>query len=145
MAKTAAGFTLIEILVALAIAAITASLAFASYRTSLLRAARTEAIHGLLAIAAEQEKFHLNMGRYADRLDAAPGSEPAGLPVASRSLHGRYRLAIESADAAGFLAVARPQPAAGQDDPQCARITIDESGRRRAEDSGGRDATGTCW
>ena len=145
MAKAFPGFTLIEILVALAIAAITASLAFASYRTSLLRAARTEAVHGLLAIAAEQEKFHMNAGRYADRLDAAPGAEPTGLPVASRTLHGRYRLAIVSADAAGFLAVASPQPSAGQDDPRCARLSIDESGRRRAEDAHGRDATGACW
>lgn len=145
MAKAAPGFTLIEILVALAIAAITASLALASYRMSLQRAARTEAVHALLAIAAEQERFHLNAGRYADRLDAAPGAEPPGLPVASRTLHGRYRLVIESADAAGFLAVARPQSSTGQVDPHCARLSIDESGRRRAEDAHGRDSTGACW
>ena len=145
MAKAAAGFSLIELVIALAIAGVTASLAFASYRASLLRAARTEAIHGLLAIAAEQEKFHLNVGRYADRLDAAPGAEPPGLAIASLTLHGRYRLAIESADAAGFVAVARAQAAAGQSDPACARLSIDESGRRRAEDARGRDATAVCW
>lgn len=145
MAKAAAGFTLIEVLLALVIAGITASYALASYRASLIRASRTEAIHALLAIAAEQEKFHANRGSYSDRLDSAAGDEPPGLPIASRTLRGRYRLAIEYADSARFTAVARPQAEGGQDDPACARITIDESGRRRAEDRRGRDTTGTCW
>lgn len=145
MAKTAAGFTLIDLLVAVAIAAITASLAVTSYRASLARAARIEAVQALLAIAAEQEKFHLNAGRYADRLDASPGDQVPGLLVASRTVHDRYRLAIEFADAARFLAVARPQPDRARSDPACARITIDESGRRSAQDSRGRDATAVCW
>lgn len=145
MAQTrpTAGFTLIEVVMTLAIVAITTTLAMASYRGYLLRSHRIEAVQALLAAAAEQEKFHLAHGRYGDRLDAAAGSDPPGLPVASRTLRGRYRLAIEAADAAMFRVVAIT--AAERDDPLCLRMFIDESGRRGATDADGRDSTGKCW
>lgn len=144
MAKTAAaGFTLIELMIALAIVAITMSLAVASYRGHLQRSHRVEAAHALLAAAAEQEKFHLSHGRYGERLDGTAGGEPPALPVASSTPHGRYRLAVESADAAGFLVVALATER--HDDPLCARFSIDESGRREARDREGRDRTGRCW
>lgn len=145
MAQTspAAGFTLIEVVIALAVVAITTTLAMASYRDHLLRAHRVEAVQALLAAAAEQEKFHLAHGRYADRLDAAAGSEPPGLPVASGTLRGRYRLVVEAADVAAFRIVA--QVAHDRDDTLCRRMFIDESGRRGASDASGGDSTARCW
>lgn len=138
-----AGFTLIEVAIALAIVAITTTFAIASYRGHLLRGYRVEAVHALLAAAAEQEKFHLAHGHYGDRLDAAAGSEPPGLPVASRTPRGRYQLAVETADASAFRIVAFT--ANGRDDPLCPRMFIDESGRRGASDAEGRDSTVKCW
>jgi type IV pilus assembly protein PilE len=144
MAKTpAAGFTLIELMIALAIVAITMSFAVASYRGHVRRSHRIEAVHALLTIAAEQEKFHLAHGRYGDRLDAGAGSEPPGLPVASLTTRGRYRLAVELADAAQFRIAATPVD--DYPDPLCARLTLDESGRRLARDRSGRDSTTRCW
>lgn len=146
MAKNAAaGFTLIEVAIALVIVGITASFAIASYRNNLLRAYRSEATQTLLAIAAEQEKFHLNHGSYSDRLDAQPGDGRPGLPVGSSTVHRRYRLAIEYADTARFLVVATPDAVRGQDDAKCRRIMIDESGRRSALNSEQRDSTADCW
>lgn len=145
MAQTrpTAGFTLIEVAVALAIVAITTAFAIASYRGHLLRSHRVEAVQALLAAAAEQEKFHLAHGRYGDRLDAVAGSDPPGLPVASRTPRGRYRLVVEAADASAYRIVAfMPDET---DDPLCARMFIDESGRRSATDAGGRDSTVKCW
>ena len=145
MAQTrpATGFTLIEVTIALAVVAITTTFAIASYRGHLLRAYRVEAVQALLAAAAEQEKFHLAHGHYGDRLDAVAGSEPPGLPVASRTPRGRYRLAVEVADASAFRIVASTPD--GADDPLCARMFIDESGRRTATDAEGRDSTTKCW
>lgn len=145
MAQTrpAAGFTLIEIAIALAIVAITTTFAVASYRGHLLRAYRVEAVQALLAAAAEQEKFHLAHGHYGDRLDAVAGDDPPGLPVASRTLRGRYRLVVESADASAFRIAALV--ADERDDPLCPRMFIDESGRRGALDAAGRDSAVSCW
>jgi type IV pilus assembly protein PilE len=145
MAQTrlAPGFTLIEVAIALAVVAITTTLAMASYRGHLLRGYRIEALQALLAAAAEQEKFHLAHGRYGDRLDSAAGSEPPGLPVASRTPRGGYRLVVEAADASAFRIVAIV--ADERDDPLCPRMFIDESGRRSATDAEGRDSTRQCW
>ena len=140
------GFTLIEVMVALVIVAITASYALASYRRYLVRSYRLEAVQGLLTAAAEQEKFHLAHGRYSDRLDSARGDEPPGLPVPSITLHRRYEMAIELADAGVFRLVAMPLANGGQrDDTDCRQFSIDESGRRQARDSMGDDSTNRCW
>lgn len=141
-----AGFTLIETMIVLVILAITASYALSSYRRHVLRSYRLEALQGLLTAAAEQEKFHLTQGHYSDRLDAAAGDDPPGLPVASLTPHRRYRMAVEFADASVFSVVATPDEHGGQvDDAECRRISIDESGRREARDSSGRDSTSRCW
>ncbi len=144
MAKaSSAGFTLIEVLIALAIVAITTTFAVASYRGHVARSHRVEAVHALLAAAAEEEKFHLAQGRYGERLDGVASGDPAGLPVKSLTPRGRYRLAVEVADVTSFRIVA--SPAGGHSDPLCARFSIDESGRREARDREGRDSTTRCW
>ena len=137
------GFTLIEIMIALAVVAITTSLAFSTYRRHVQRGHRVEAVQALLAAAAEQEKFHLAHGQYANRLDAAIDSEPPGIPVASTTPRGRYRLSIASADAASYRVMA--ERVGASDDPSCIRLSIDESGRRLASDAADRDTTPTCW
>ena len=142
-AHPAAGFTLIELVIALAIVAITTSIAASSYRTYLRRGHRSEAVQALLAAAVEQEKFHLANGRYGDRLDAAAGEEPPGLSVASRTPGGHYVLAVPTATAAEYRVVATATGGGG--DPGCSSLSIDESGRRAAADARGSDSTARCW
>jgi type IV pilus assembly protein PilE len=140
------GFTLIEVMVALVIVAITASFAFASYRRYLLRSYRLEAVQSLLTAAAEQEKFHLAHGRYSDRLDAGVEDEPPGLRVPSITPGRRYALTIEGADAGVFRIAAMALGNSSQmDDKDCRQFTIDESGRRQSRDSAGNDSTNRCW
>ncbi len=142
-ARTSAGFTLIELMIALAILAITSAIATSSYRNYLRRGHRSEAVQALLAAAVEQEKFHLANGRYGNRLDAVAGEDPPGLPVASRTTGGHYALAVATATAAEYRMVAS---AAGPGtDPECSSLSIDESGRRAAADGGGADSTARCW
>lgn len=142
-AQPAAGFTLIELVIALAIVAITTTIAAASYRSHVVRSHRVEAVHALLAVAAEQEKFHLSHGHYGERLDAAAGEDPPGLPVASRTAGGHYMLAVEAATAAEFRVVATAT--SDRADPLCRSLSIDESGRRAAKDSLGSDSAPRCW
>lgn len=133
-------------MVVLAIVAITATFALASYRHYLLRSYRIEAAESLLAAAAEQERFHLAHGRFSDRLDARPDDEPPGLRVPSITLRRRYALAIERADASVFRIVATPLENGGQrDDNDCKQFSIEESGLRQSRDSAGNDSTSRCW
>ena len=145
-----AGFTLVELLVTVAVVAILTTLATAGYRQYLRRANRADATTALLRIASAQEKHYLQNGRYAsgDELPAAP---PAGLGI-PRTERGYYRLAVEIPDgdaASGFLATATVQPGAAQaDDHDCWVFAIDAQGRRsaRTHDGGsGAEVTDRCW
>ena len=142
-ARAAAGFTLIEVVIALAVVAITTMIAASTYRNHLRRGHRAQAVQALLMAAAEQEKFHLAHGSYGNRLDAAAGDDPPGLPVASRLPGGHYTLAIELASAAEFRVVATASGT--QADPSCRVMSIDESGRRHATDTQGGDSARRCW
>jgi type IV pilus assembly protein PilE len=142
-ARAAAGFTLIEVLIALAVVAITTMIAASTYRNHLRRGYRAQAAQALLMAAVEQEKFHLAYGSYGNRLDGAVGDEPPALPVASRTPGGHYTLAIEIATASEFRVIATAS--GNQADPACQRLSIDESGRRLAENSRGADSARRCW
>ena len=139
----AAGFTLIEVLIALAIIAITTLLAASTYRKQLQRGHRAQAAQSLLIAAAEQEKFHLANGTYVSRLDAAAGDDPPGLPVASRTPGGHYTIAVTLATAAEFRIAATAS--GSQPDPACHMMSIDESGRRLATGADGADTAARCW
>ena len=93
-APPAAGFTLIELVIALAIVAITTMIAASSYRSQLRRSHRAEAVQALLVAAAEEEKFHLANGSYGNRLDAAVGERSSGtarrIADARRSLRAQH-------------------------------------------------------
>ena len=139
----AAGFTLIEVMIALAVVAITTLLAASTYRSHLRRGHRAQAAQALLLAAAEQEKYHLAHGSYGSRLDASVGDDPPGLPVGSRTPGGHYAIAVTVATAAEFRVVATA--AGSQADPACRVMSIDESGRRVATGAGGADTSARCW
>jgi type IV pilus assembly protein PilE len=139
------GFSLIELLVTIAIIGILASIAYPSYRSQLLRAQRTDATAALLRVAAAQERFYLQNNSYAATANlttAPPGG--LGIPGTDRRY---YTLTIESADlAAGFTAVAVPVAGGPQArDTDCARFTLTEAQLRGATKSAGADNTANCW
>ena len=140
------GVTLLELLVTLALASALAALAYPSYRTALLRAHRVEAIDALLGIAAAQERFHMQHGRYASRLD--DGSDPPEpvLAIAAVTTGGRYRLALEESGLTDYTATAAPLTGSPQDtDARCSLFSIRANGQRAARDRQGTDTTSLCW
>lgn len=142
MPARTAGWTLIELLVALVIIAILATFALPAYRSHALRAHRVEAKSALLALAAAQERFYLHHDRYAAHAELAV-APPQGLGLAEMTRDGRYRLTIAVADAREFRAAA----AATADqvaDERCATFTIDAYGARTATSVAGIAAPG-CW
>ena len=65
MKKTQYGFTLIELMITVAIIAILAGIAYPSYLSQVRRSNRTEARTALLQAQVAQEKFFLQYNRYA--------------------------------------------------------------------------------
>lgn len=70
--KPQAGFTLIELVITVAIVAILAAVAYPSYQNYLMRGRRTDGKEIMQRIAAAEERFYTNRNRYTD--DPPPDS-----------------------------------------------------------------------
>lgn len=138
------GYSLIELLVVAGIVAMLAAIAVPGYRSHMLRVHRTEAIQALLALAAAQERHHLQHGRYAAALGAADDGTVERLPLSTATDGGRYRLAIDAADELMFTARAAAIGTQA-DDRACATFGIDETGARTAWNRSGARNDAGCW
>ncbi len=145
MSKRNSGYTLVELLVTVAIVAALAAVAVPSYRQYVMRAKRADATTALLRVAAMQERFYIQNNTYAStaEMDDAP---PAGLGITGTE-RGYYTLAIDSADlTTGYTATATVVDGGEQaDDTACAAFTVTAQGGRGATDSGGASNTDRCW
>jgi type IV pilus assembly protein PilE len=130
------GFSLIELMIVVAIIAIIATFAFPSYRQHVIRSHRTDATSALLRVAADQEKFYIQNNRYASY-------DELGSPTTE---NGWYTLAVAEADAATFTATATVTSGGGQeDDPHCKEFSINAEGQKLATDPADGDSTDQCW
>jgi len=122
----------LELVVALAIAAVLLALALPSYHRYTLRAARAEAVRQLHAAAACQERVRAVTGYY-DTSRCLP--QPAD---------GAYRFRFEPSNDAQSLAFelhADPGQARRGDD--CGGLSLDQAGTRRI--TGREEKLPDCW
>lgn len=139
--RHARGFTLIELMVVVAVAAILASLAVSSYRKSVMRAHRTEATAAMLNVASAQEKFFLQNNTYTTNFTDAP---PDGLGLGSATTaNGYYELEVTAGStgsiATSFIATATAAGTQERDTAACRVFTIDDTGARTPA------ADSDCW
>lgn len=143
--QRSSGYTLMELLVTVAIAGILTAVAVPSYRQYTMRAKRADATTALLRLAAQQERFYIQNNTYAaaDLLDDAP---PAGLGIPNTD-RGYYTLDIQSPDlTTGYTATATVVAGGEQaDDNDCGAFSVTAQGLRSATDSGGADNSDRCW
>ena len=131
------GFTLIELMVTVAIVGILAAVALPSYRSSVLRSARSEGKSALLEAATRQEQYYLDNKTYTTTMTALGLSAD---PYITEG--GSY-----SVDAAATTNIAidytlTATPISGQaDDTDCANLTLTSNGIKGAS---GTD-TADCW
>ena len=132
------GYTLVELAVALAILGLLVTLAQVTWSEHRRRAGRSDATVALLTLAAHQEAYYLESGRYAATV-AAPPPAGLGLPATTR---GGYRLEIQGAGIDGYTAIAVPAAGSPQAaDVRCQRFMIDARGRRDSSPAGPE----VCW
>jgi type IV pilus assembly protein PilE len=126
------GFSLIELLIAVAIIGIIAMIALPSYRTYMLESRRADARNALMQVQVKQEMYRGGHSAYA--------STVTDLGLSSTSESGYYTLSIGSADASGYTATAVPSGNQA-DDTECGTFAVTEDGK----DTTGSYAGTGCW
>ena len=145
--RALSGFSLTELLVALAILALLAAAAVPLWQRQVQKAHRLDATDTLMRIAVLQERFYFDNGRYAAAAELGQ-TPPAGLGVTGTE-RNYYRLQLQTTDsdaAAGFSLTATADPNGPQaSDEQCHEFSLDSTGQRTSETASGEDSTTTCW
>lgn len=132
------GFTLIEMMVTVALVGILAAVALPSYDSFIQKARRTEAKAALVDLASRQEKFYSINNKYtATAADLGYGA----LPVPTES--GLYTLSL-TANASSYTAKATPRGAQAKD-VQCYGFAINDTGRKSNFSAAGNALTADCW
>ena len=158
------GFSLMELMVTVAIVAILASIAIPSYRSYIIRANRTVAKTALLEVAAKQESYftdHKGYAVYFDRLGY--GASASSASTAYVDTQGKISLSNTGAiytlmltgvgtmsscaglsGAAGGLAFAiSAAPTGTQIDAICGTICVSQTGERGT--TAGASKIADCW
>lgn len=137
--RRSTGFTLIEVLVTVAIVAILAAIAIPNYSQYVERTRRTDAQEKLLDMAAQMERWFFNQNQYTNDVEKIGGA---------LSTDGYYSVAISGTGTAPFtkyLLTATPVTGEAQSkDTECTKFTIDNTGQRLAY-KGAALNTDSCW
>jgi type IV pilus assembly protein PilE len=94
--KHGRGFTLIEVMIVVAIVAIIATIALPSYQDSVRKSRRADAVLALQQIQIEQEKFRAECPTYASNVAGTRTCNDRGLALATSSSDGYYTLNLLS-------------------------------------------------
>ena len=119
--KKARGFTLIELMIAVAIVAILASIAIPAYQKSVQKSRRADAMSTLLQLQLAQEKWRANNTAYTTSLSSLKWNS-------SVSADGFYTVAITQASATTFTITATPKTGGPQVGDSCGTFTVTQNG-----------------
>lgn len=126
------GFTLIEVMIVVAIVGVLAAIAFPSYQQYLRRGARSEVQAYMMDMAARQAQFLIDNRAYAD----SPGALGLSTPT---SIASKYTVTIDPPEVTPPAFTVRAVPIGSQASDTCGTLTLTSAGVKSAT------GTGTCW
>lgn len=132
------GFTLIELMITVAIVGILAAIAYPSYLSYIVKSNRAAAKSFLLEVSSRQQRYLLDARSYAPDLATLQMTAP---PEVSKN-YTVTTAPTAGATPPGFTASAAPSGSQAVRDVGCGTLTIDEAGTKSVSGSSGVAA---CW
>lgn len=137
------GFTLIELMVVVAVVGILAAIAYPSYQNSIMKSHRAQAKACLLELSQYMERFYTTNMRYDQSSAGVANSLPAGGCRTDGRLDQFYTISFSGqVTATGYTLQAVPQGVQVARDAQCGTLTINQSGVRTKSGTG---SLSDCW
>lgn len=141
-ARKGAGFTLIEVMIAVAIIGILAAIAYPSYQEYINKSRRAEAQVALLELSQFLERHYTAKGGYL--INGTSGGSGPVLPFTKAPRDGTqefYTLSLNAVTARTYTLQAAPKNGMAGD--KCGTFTLTNTGKKAV--SGGTAGTPDCW
>lgn len=132
------GFTLMELMIAIAIVAILAAIAMPAYTDHIRKGRRADAQSFLSDVVARQQQFLLDRRAYAVSIIDVPASGGLGISIPA-NVSSHYSVSIETNNDPPPTFKLTAAPLGEQAKEKCGTLTIDNTGVKKAT------GTGHCW
>lgn len=141
------GFTLIELMIAVAIVGILAAIAYPSYQNSVTKSRRAEGKSLVLDAAAREERYFAQYNSYTNTILGASGcaGSACGLNYTSaNSANGYYVLTVPAVSATTYTLTVTALDTQLANDKNCKTFSLDNLGVKSATTTSGGAST-DCW